>query len=157
MQRRSAFLLLAGLLVSACAVAPRAHSSGIWTGRIGLQVQGDSPRDFQASFELQGTPEQGELSVLSPLGTLLARLSWQPGQALLEQGQQHWKDTSVDALALRLTHTPLSLNLLFDWLEGRPTEREGWTVDLSAWSEGRIQAQQTSPTAPARLRILLEH
>ncbi len=156
MQRRTALTALPALLLAACAVPPRERPARFWSGRLALQVLGEAPRDVQAAFELQGSPEQGELTLLSPLGTLLARLSWRPGQALLEQGEQRWHDQSVDALALRLVRTPLPLAALFDWFEGRASESAGWTADLSAWAEGRIRAERTSPAPAARLRIVLE-
>ena len=156
MQRRSALIALPAALLAACASPPRQRPARFWSGRLGLQVQGDKPQDLYAGFELQGSPEQGELSLLSPIGLLLARLSWRPGQALLEQGEQRWQAASVDALAQRLAHTALPIATLFDWLEGRPGSSEGWSVDLSGWSEGRILAQRQQPAPAARLRIVLE-
>ena len=156
MQRRTALIALPAAFLAACAVTPRERPARFWSGRLGLQVQGDRPQDLYAGFELQGTPEHGDLTLLSPIGSVLARLTWQPGQALLEQGDRRWNDTSVDALTLRLTHTAVPVLALFDWLEGRATASEGWSVDLSAWSEGRIQAQRLSPPPQARLRIVLD-
>jgi len=156
MQRRTALIALPAGLLAACASPPRERPARFWSGRLGLQVQSDPPQDLYAGFELQGSAEQGELSLLSPIGLLLARLRWQPGQALLEQGEQRWRDASVDALARRLAHTALPIATLFDWLEGRPSRSEGWSVDLSGWSEGRILAQRQQPAPAARLRIVLE-
>lgn len=156
MQRRTMFIALTAGVLAACASAPRERPARFWSGRLGLQVQGDKPQDLFAGFELQGSPEQGELSLLSPIGLLLARLSWRPGQALLEQGEQRWQDTSVDALAQRLAHTAVPIAALFDWLEGRPNASAGWSVDLSDWSQGRILAQRQTTAPAARLRIVVE-
>lgn len=156
MLRRTALIALPAGLLAACASAPRERPARFWSGRLGLQVQGDKPQDLQAGFELQGSPEHGELTLLSPIGSVLARLSWAPGRALLEQGEQRWTDSSLDALTLRLTGTTMPVQALFDWLEGRPATSEGWVANLSAWPEGRIQAQRQSPSPAARLRIVLE-
>ncbi len=156
MQRRTALIALPAGLLAACASPPRERPTRFWSGRLGLQVQGDPPQDLHAGFELQGSPEQGELSLLSPLGLVLARLSWRPGQALLEQGEQRWQGASVDALVQGLTHAPVPISALFDWLQGRPSRSEGWSVDLSGWSDGRILAQRQHPAPAARLRIVLE-
>lgn len=155
MQRRTVLMALPVGFLAACASAPRERPARFWSGRLGLQVQGDKPQDLQAGFELQGGPEHGELTLLSPIGSVLARLSWAPGHALLEQGEQRWTDNSLDALTLRLAGTAMPVQALFDWLEGRATVSEGWNVDLSGWPDGRIQAQRLSPPQ-ARLRIVLE-
>jgi outer membrane lipoprotein LolB len=156
MQRRTALIALPVALLAACASPPRERPPRFWSGRLGLQVHSEPPQDLHAGFELQGSPERGELQLLSPIGQSLARLRWQPGQALLEQGQQRWQDSSVDALAQRLARTAVPISALFDWLEGRPNSSEGWSVDLSRWSEGRISAQRLQPGPAARLRIVLE-
>jgi outer membrane lipoprotein LolB len=43
-------------------------------------------QSFSASFELKGKPEQGELSLISPLGSVLGVLRWSPGEAVLDSG-----------------------------------------------------------------------
>ncbi|MBM3386797.1 MAG: outer membrane lipoprotein LolB [Betaproteobacteria bacterium] len=155
MLRRTALIALPTGLLAACASAPRERPARFWSGRLGLQVQSSPPQDVYAGFELQGGPEHGELTLLSPIGSVLARLSWSPGHALLEQGGQHWTDSSLDALTQRLVNTVIPVQALFDWLEGRASPGGDWQVDLSAWSAGRIQAQRLSPPS-ARLRIVLE-
>lgn len=156
MQRRTALMALPAGFLAACATTPSERPARFWSGRLGLQVQGDNPQDLFAGFELEGSPTQGALTLLSPIGTVLARLGWQPGQAQLEQGDRRWTDRSIDALTQRLAHTSVPVTVLFDWLEGRATASEGWTVDLQAWEEGRIQAQRLSPPPVARLRIVLD-
>lgn len=156
MQRRPALSALALGLLAACASPPRERPARFWSGRVGLQVLGDTPQDWHATFELQGSPEQGELQLLSPLGSVLARLSWAPGHALLEQGEQRWRDTQLQSLTQRLARTPVPVSALFDWFEGRETASDGWRVDLSAWQDGRIQAQRLWPAPAARLRIVLD-
>jgi outer membrane lipoprotein LolB len=156
MKRRTGLLAVPAWLLAACATPVRERPSRFWSGRLSLHVQGDTPQDWHAAFELQGSPAQGQLDLLSPLGHVLVRLSWTPGHALLEQGEQRWSDTSVQALTERLTRTPVPVPALFDWLEGRATAAEGWTVDTSAWSEGRLQAQRSSPAPAARLRLVLD-
>ncbi len=82
-RKAPAWLLTGVLLVlSGCAQIPTATpiANQHWSGRIALQVDGQEAQSFSASFELQGTPSQGKLELLSPLGTQLARLQWDQNQ-----------------------------------------------------------------------------
>ncbi len=90
MMQRRLVLLASGLLLAGCASAPRERLAAFWSGRLGLQVHSEPPHNLHASFELQGSAQQGELTMLSPVGSILARLSWTPGQATLERGTGRW-------------------------------------------------------------------
>jgi outer membrane lipoprotein LolB len=155
MKRRLAVTALA-LLLSACATPPRERPLQFWSGRLGLQVDSMPPQNVQAAFELQGTPQTGELTLLSPLGGVLARLSWTPKQAVLARGNERWTQASVEALAQQLVQTPLPIQALFDWIEGRAVVHAGWQPDLSALQAGRIVAQRNQPAPAAQLRIVLD-
>lgn len=132
------------------------HPAAFWSGRMGLHVDGTPPQNWNTSFELQGSPEQGELVLLSPIGTTLARLRWTPQSAVLEQGQGPIESANLTRLSHRLTGTALPIAALFDWLAGRATEEPGWQVDLSAHAQGRLIARRHAPAPPAVLRIVLE-
>lgn len=127
-----------------------------WSGRLAIQVLKDPPESLSASFELQGSAQAGQMVLLSPLGTSLARLQWQPELARLEQGQEQWSSTSLQNLATRLTGTELPVTALFDWLAGRPSEAPGWQVDLSSHAQGRITAERRLPAPATVLRIVLD-
>ena len=47
-----------------------------WSGRLSLQVHSEPAQSFAASFELKGQPGQGELKLISPLGSVLGVLRW---------------------------------------------------------------------------------
>lgn len=158
LRRRS--LLCAGtaaLLLSACAQAPRSTSGvpGYWSGRIALLVEDASAQSFHASFELQGTPEHGELLLFTPLGSTIARLEWSPSRATLIQGQERRESASLEALTRELTGSELPIPALFGWLRGEAVQVAGWQADLSALADGRITATRHMPTPQAVLRILL--
>ena len=156
MKRRQLTAAL-GLLLSACAMPPRERPSGFWSGRLGLQVDSQPPQSWQVGFELQGTSQVGQLTLLNPLGGgVLARLNWTPQQATLERGNQRWTQPNVEALAQQLAQTPLPVQAMFDWIEGRPLIHAGWQPDLSALGEGRILVQRKQPAPAAQLRILLD-
>lgn len=160
--RRLLPLLAAILLALAgCATEPAVRSAvpdqpSHWSGRLALTVAQDPPEQLHAGFELEGTPDSGRLDLFSPLGSTLASLRWQPGQARLEQGRQQHEYESLDALATAATGTALPLRALFAWLRGIPEAAEGWTVDLQRWADGRLSAQRLQPAPAAELRIVLD-
>jgi len=150
-------LCLVGL--TACTSPPVARPSSNaphWQGRLSVTVQGDTPSVTTAVFELSGTPERGELLLFSPLGTTLAQLQWQPGSAHLHRGSAPEVFASVDALTEQLTGSPLPLNALFHWLQGRDTPSPGWVVDLSMLAQGELKAQRDQPLPPVSLRLRLD-
>ena len=94
--------------------------------------------------------------MLSPIGTTLARLSWTPQAAVLEQGQDKTESANLQSLSQRLTGTELPIAALFEWLAGKAADVPGWQVDLTAHREGRLTARKNAPAPEAVLRILLD-
>ncbi|WP_295551657.1 lipoprotein insertase outer membrane protein LolB [Limnohabitans sp. Rim8] len=153
-----ALALTSALLVAGCAT-PRlspVDANAYWSGRMAIRVLKDPPESLSAGFELQGSAKAGEMVLLSPIGTTLARLDWTPQGAHLAQGQQQVSSPSLQKLGARLTGTELPIAALFEWLAGRPAEAPGWQVDLSAHAQGRISAERREPSPGAVLRIALD-
>ena len=125
---------------------------------MGLQVQDamSAEQSFSASFQLQGAPEQGSLDVFSPLGSQIAKLQWQPDGAWLQQGERITHSSSLEDLLRQSMGTALPVQALFSWLQGQHASAEGWTVDLSRHTEGRITAQRITPPPQATLRVVLQ-
>lgn len=148
--------LLAGL--AGCAQPPRSTQpqASHWSGRLAVQVNGQTAQSFSASFELQGSADQGELTLYTPLGNVLALLQWQPGQATLRSGAQTQTAPSLDELLQQATGAPIPVTALFDWLAGRHASAEGWRADLNRLDEGLFVAQRDSPEPRATLRIALD-
>ncbi len=146
------------VLLTACATPqPQISAPGAdFSGRLAVQVLKDPPESLSASFELQGSAQSGQMLLLSPIGTTLARLQWQPEFARLEQGQQQIDSTSLQQLTTRLTGTELPIRALFEWLAGRPADAAGWQVDLSQHAQGRITAERRLPAPTTVLRIALD-
>jgi outer membrane lipoprotein LolB len=131
-------------------------ANAYWSGRMAIQVLKDPPESLSAGFELQGSAQAGEMVLLSPIGTTLARLEWTPKGARLTQGQQQVDSPSLQRLGAHLTGTELPIAALFEWLAGRPAEATGWQVDLTAHAQGRINAERREPSPAAVLRIALD-
>jgi len=158
-RRRVLALVLSSTLLAAGCATPRmspVDANAYWSGRMAIQVLKDPPESLSAGFELQGSALAGEMVLLSPIGTTLARLEWTPQGARLAQGQQQVESTSLQKLGARLTGTELPIAALFEWLAGRPAEAPGWLVDLSAHAQGRISAERREPSPGAVLRIALD-
>lgn len=154
-------ILFAMLLIAGCAHSARAKSindaeNRVWAGRIGLQIRSEPPQAFFAGFELRGKPEQGQLTLTSPVGSVLGILRWSAVDAQLESGGDTKRFSSVDALLLQTTGAAVPVTALFDWLEGRNTSLNGWTADLSRQSSGHITARRSDPAPEADLRIVLD-
>ncbi len=155
--------LFATFLIAACAsntraISPNASENRVWTGRLGLQVDASdtqAAQSFSASFELGGSAQAGQLVLLSPLGSTLAVLNWQPGEALLREGPQTRRFDTLDALSEKATGTALPIAALFDWLRGVDTPVAGWQADLSQLPR-RLILQRLSPVPPAQLRLVIE-
>ena len=162
-RRRAHRWLLAMTVLLLCACAsrlppPHTPETLFWSGRMALNIASTPPQSISADFELQSLQGSGELQLLSPLGTSLAKLQWSPRQASLEQGSQRWQDSSLDSLLVRLTGAALPMDALIDWLQARPTPVAGWSADLSQLGSGKLWVQSTSTAMPqVTLRLILEH
>lgn len=128
-----------------------------WSGRLALQIEEESAQSFSALFELEGSEDQGELILLSPLGNTLGKLKWSSEGATLQAGQQQQTSHSLDALLAQVTGEAIPIKAIFDWLRGIETNAAGWVADLSALSQGRITAQRSDPKPKAILRIAFSH
>ena len=74
-----------------------------WEGRLQVRVLLANPELFSANFELQGSPQRGELIIYSPIGTTLAVASWSEREALLKQGSIEKRFASMEELTMQLT------------------------------------------------------
>lgn len=147
------------------------------TGKFGLIVPagpGGQPRaqNVTANFELLGDPRRGQLEMSTPMGSLVARVSWKPGGASVRtpDGEREYDD--IDALTQDLLGEALPVRALFDWLRGRPWpqaphrassdkgfEQLGWQVDLQRFDDQLISAQRLNPNGAqplATLRLKLD-
>lgn len=166
--RRRACLsvLLAGALVLAGCATPRKPvppDSNYWRGRVALKVEGTPPQALNASFELSGTAEAGELSLFTPLGTTVAVLNWKPGEVLLQSNGRDQHFDSLDQLAREATGTAFPVAQLFMWLKRGKVDPAnaisvggGWEADLSQLEQGRLSARRLAGGPPADLKLVIE-
>ncbi|MEO7401913.1 MAG: outer membrane lipoprotein LolB [Polaromonas sp.] len=149
--------LIAGCARNTSTKAQNDAEIGFWTGRLSLQIQSEPAQSFHAGFELRGKPERGELTLISPLGSILGVLRWSPSEALLDSGDRKiQRFDSIDALMAQATGAAIPMNALFAWLHGTHANVSGWTADLSRQAEGRITAKRLLPAPEAALRVVLD-
>jgi outer membrane lipoprotein LolB len=157
-------VLLIGLILTGCATPSRTvkpqsteHASmSEWQGRISVQVQGDAPSSMTASFLLRGDAKNGELDLYSPLGTTLGVLQWTPLRVQLSDGGKQQYFNSLAELTEKATGAALPVDAIFGWLQGREVPATGWQPDLSAVSQGTLNARRTAPAPEVTLRIKLD-
>ncbi|MCM0607858.1 MAG: outer membrane lipoprotein LolB [Ideonella sp. WA131b] len=154
--------------LSGCASVPDA-AQGWSSGRLALRIEAGPGRPAQslaAAFELRGDGREGELRLLSPLGTLLVSARWGPGLALLVTGKGERRYASLDELSRQALGESLPLAALPDWLTAQPWrgavhrtlddgfEQLGWRVDTSARGEGQLIARRAEqPAVTLRVRL----
>jgi outer membrane lipoprotein LolB len=131
-------------------------SNAHWQGRLAVKVFGNPVQAWAANFELVGNPAQGELILTTPLGGTLAHLQWTAGKALLKASNQQQEFSSLDALALQATGTPLPIAAMFGWLSGKSAEATGWELDSGGLQNGRLTARQTAQEPQAEIKIVLD-
>lgn len=157
----SPVIFFATFFIASCAHITSASGiddskTGVWTGRISLQIQSEPPQAFYTGFELKGQAERGELTLTSPIGNVLGVMRWSPDEAVLESAGEIRRFASVDLLLQQTTGAAIPVAGLFDWLAGKNTSSYGWTADLSKRDTGRIDATRTEPAPQTRLRIVLD-
>lgn len=163
-----AALLIAINLIAGCALSIRGKAqndaqTSIWQGRLALRVQANPAEDkatgssFSAPFELQGNAQQGELVLLTPLGSTAAAIHWAPGRAILQARGATREFDNLSQLVSELLGTDVPVAALFAWLHGQAQEVNGWKVDLSQRNQGKILAQRLTPSPPAELRLVLDN
>ncbi len=167
MRGLSCALALAAL-ISGCATAPSSlptAPSEALAGRMTVHVDATpttQARDVTATFDLQGSAQQGKLDLATPLGTVLAQARWSPGRVALVTSQGETRFGNLDDLTREVLGESLPVAALFDWLRGRPWsgapststsapgeagfQQLGWVVSLARFDEGLIAARR--PQAP---------
>ena len=158
-----AILFVAGCAIGTGATGQKSINSSSWHGRLSVRVAAEAgPADapwqsFGAAFELQGDAQQGELLLLTPLGSTAAAVRWTPAGAVLAAGGKTKTFQNLEHLMAHLLGTALPVPALFAWLAGDEASAEGWQVDQTLRGEGKITARRLHPAPAAELRLILEN
>ena len=153
------------VLLCACAQPPRLAENnspgsvpiGHWEGRLTMRIVKNPPEQFSTAFEMSGHAEQGQLQLLSPLGTALALVRWNPQGASLQQGSEIQQFASMDELTQRLTGAALPLPQLMTWLDRAGPSVAGWQIKAEVLKSGRrVWAERQQPQPALQLTLLLD-
>jgi outer membrane lipoprotein LolB len=161
--RTLATALCAVALLAGCATPPQAPDATL-SGRLQIKVaarDAQAAQSHSAAFELSGDEQQGQMRLLSPLGTQVALARWSPSGASLQDAQGTREFTALAEMADAALGEPVPLNALLHWLQGRPWPgaphqplpssgpgfvQLGWAVDLAQWAEGAlVDARRLDP------------
>jgi outer membrane lipoprotein LolB len=167
----AACLLLVVSLLGGCAsVGQHAPEGGeTISGKLSVRVDasaGSPARNESGNFELKGSPDNGQLNLSTPLGTVLAQARWSGRRAWLSTPQGETAYPDLDALTQEMLGERLPVAALFDWLRGRPWagapsrtgpagfQQLGWSVDLARFDQGWVSAQRVqAPVVTVRARM----
>jgi outer membrane lipoprotein LolB len=173
-RRPGAWGAIAALALSACSTLPAGPAANgaaeRWiTGRLAVRVAATSQapaRSEAAAFELLGQADQGELRLLSPLGTVVVSARWGAQGAIVQTPEGQRSYASLEELSRELLGEALPLQAWPDWLLGRPWPgaaaqpqaggfaQLGWRVNTAQLSQGLLLADRDSPPA-VQVRVRL--
>ena len=152
MIRRRLLLSLGALTLAGCSPLP-ADTSRVRAGRFSLRaVKGDKTDSLSGRWRLLETADTLELTLMTPLYGILARIRVTPAGAELERPNktgENARDTAESAEALMQRHLGFALptRMLSSWLSGRPWEglssartaegfvQSGWSVTVRRTNE----------------------
>lgn len=163
-----AAVLMLSVLAACASLSPR-HGDEL-SGRLAVNIEpyGAAPaRNVTAAFELRGSPDQGELQLTSPLGTVMAQARWNGSEVLLITSDGQKRFPTLAALSQDVLGEALPLQVLFDWLRGRPWPdapsraeggkgfvQLGWNVNLERRPEGWVTATRAAePVITVRAKL----
>ena len=164
----------AGLLGGCAAPQPPAVAAAnavTLAGRLSLVSGVDgAQKALYGGFSLVLQGQDGRFEVFSPLGQMLARARWSPGEAILDDGRQRRQYTSFEDLTAAALGVALPQAALQDWVRGRPAadlpaervpgggfDQLGWEV-RPTWRDGRLTllVARRIEGEPAELRMVIE-
>jgi len=118
-------------------------------------------------YFLEGSDEAGQMALMTPLGSQMARVEWQPDSVWLDDGRQRRPFASPEALSEQLFGEALPLQALPWWMQGLPApglphqptsdgaafEQVGWRITRPDPASGRIVAER--PGSPAQRPVTI--
>ena len=184
----------AAVLLAACATTPAKLSQSTvadyreaidLSGRLSVSYQKDGrPESLSGKFAWAQTPGRVDVSLASPLGQTIAKISVTPQAATLTEGGHPPRSAAdVDGLTAQTLGWSLPVSGLRDWLQGYATAadgkrfaaspannsvftHDGWRLRFVSWQDGtaahpqpkRIDAERsaTANTDELAIRIVID-
>ena len=116
-----------------------------FAGRLSITIESEPAQRMSAEFELEGDESAGELRLYAPIVGLVAVLQWEPGRAVLIEGERRRVVRGIDWLIERVTGAPIPLSMLFSWLNGLPVQSDDWWFETRERPNDRYRAVRLQP------------
>ena len=97
------------------------------------------------------------MKFFGPFGGLALMLQWEPGKAVLIEGDRKRNVPSLEWLLQRLTGASLPIPLIFDWLSGKPVQSDDWWFEPRGAQDRYLRAVRLQPLPRIELTIALKN
>jgi outer membrane lipoprotein LolB len=167
-RRTAPVLALAAALsvLAGCATAPRStavvapyQETLELTGRIAISFTRDGKKEaLNGNFNWQQNPARTDVSLNSPTGQTMAKITVTPTAATLQQsGEPARTAPDLDSLTRQTLGWTLPVSGLRDWLQGYATDsdgkRDGWKIDYLGWQDEAAAVPQPRRIDVTRLAL----
>lgn len=131
-----------------------------------------SAKGLSLGFFFSGNTASGQLDLMTLMGSQMAQINWQPGEAWLTNDKGRTQYESLDALSDAILGERLPLRSLIQWMQGQPDPdlpslpgpdantfiQEGWLIDTNELPEKKLNARRAATPAQraVQLKIYLD-
>lgn len=131
-----------------------------------------SAKGLSLGFFFSGNTDTGQLDLMTLMGSQVAQVNWQPGEAWLTNDKGRQRYDNLEALSLAALGESLPLRSLIQWMQGQPDLdlpslpgpqantfiQAGWLIDTNELPEKKLHARrEASATQRAvQLKIYLD-
>ncbi|HEX5356571.1 MAG TPA: lipoprotein insertase outer membrane protein LolB [Aquabacterium sp.] len=154
---------------------PRARPKLELQGQMSIKLAAfadQAAKGLSLGFFFSGNTDAGQLDLMTLMGSQIAQVNWQPGEAWLTNDKGRQRYDNLEALSLAALGESLPLRSLIQWMQGQPDldlpslpgpqantfTQEGWLIDTNELPEKKLHARrEASATQRAvQLKIYLD-
>lgn len=138
-----------------------------------LSAFADQPaKGLSLGFFFSGNTETGQLDLMTLMGSQMAQVNWQPGEAWLVNDKGRARYDNLDSLSEAALGEPLPLRQLVHWMQGHPDPelpstpgpeadtfiQQGWLIDARELPFKKLNARRdaTPVQRGVQLKIYLD-
>lgn len=130
------------------------------TGKFSLQMNWAEGYEYSASgrFTWERFGEKTVLTLLSPIFTVLGRLTYTPKGARYQSGREDFRGPDAETLLAEASGLPLPVYLLADWLAGQKLaqQSDGWQLKKAqTYPDGSLKRAQIVRAANPNIALRL--
>ncbi len=138
-----------------------------------LSAFADQPaKGLSLGFFFSGNTDTGQLDLMTLMGSQMAQVNWQPGEAWLVNDKGRTRYDNLDSLSEAALGEPLPLRQLVHWMQGHPDPelpsapgpeadtftQQGWLIDARELPSKKLNARReaTPLQRGVQLKIYLD-